>query len=91
MIAKDLVRPAAPDPSRSWNSWPGAVPGSHIRLCRLILLAFRALSSAVVPLWAFTSLIAGVKVHNNRRCYSSDAWCRQSRRKPGRLFSRRLL
>jgi len=26
MIAKDLVRPGVPDPSWSWNAWPGTGP-----------------------------------------------------------------
>jgi len=29
-------------PSWSWNAWPGAAPGSHSRLRRPVLPAFRA-------------------------------------------------
>jgi hypothetical protein len=47
------------------KSWPGAMPGSHIRLRGLILPAFWAPSRPIMSLWAFTPLIAGVNAHGN--------------------------
>jgi len=54
------------NPSWSWSACSRAIPGSHIRLRRLIFPAFRVPSKLIGLSWAVTPGIAGVTAHGNR-------------------------